>query len=320
MDDTWLELAGAYASTAAGRDHLRRDQAEAGQAGQDAAAARLSAALLRGETIRAEHEESQRRALTRRPRAPRPQEIAGVAERFGADPDQVRRDHVISHVLAALSTLDGAASPDGDLVFIGGTALARTVLPTLRLSEDIDLLGYAPRREMAAAVEHVLRRRLRRTHGVLTWAGPSLSDVADTEAAVVVLGDVQVRLQLLPGASYPPWPRQVRALHQRYSDAPAASLTTLSTSAFVASKLSAWHDRRSPRDLYDLWALGISGCFDAEAAALFARHGPGAAPTFTPPGESTWTTALAHQGRVRIDAAGAARDVHRMWGRASDRT
>ncbi|WP_337059866.1 nucleotidyl transferase AbiEii/AbiGii toxin family protein [Kineococcus sp. G2] len=316
MDAAWLDVASAYASTPAGREHLRREQEEAQLVGQDAAAARLTAALLRGETIQAEREEARRRTLERRPRALQPQEVIDVAERFGAAPEQVLRDHAISHVLAALATVDGATRRDGDLVFFGGTALARTVLPTLRLSEDIDLLTYAPRREMAAAIEQVLRRCLRRTHGALTWAGPSLGEVADTEAAVAVFGDVRVRIQLLPGTSYPPWPRQVRALHQRYSDAPPASLATLSTPAFVAGKVSAWHDRRSPRDLYDLWALGSSGWFDAEAAALFTRHGPlgRSAPTFTPPpDEGAWRTALAHQGRIRVAASDAAREVERMW-------
>ncbi|NAZ75375.1 nucleotidyl transferase AbiEii/AbiGii toxin family protein [Kineococcus sp. T13] len=325
MDDGWLEVASAYAGTSAGREHLVREQREASLAGQDAAAARLRAALLRGdfreETARAEREEARRRGLAPRPRSLQPLEAAAVAERFGVAHTQVLRDHAISHVLAALAAVDGAASRDGDLVFIGGTALARTVLPTLRLSEDVDLLTHAPRRVVAAAIEQVLRRRLRRTLGDVRWAGPGLSEVADTEVAVALLGDVQVRFQLLPGDAYPPWPRQVRSLHQRYSDAPPASLCTLSTPAFVASKLSAWHDRRAPRDLYDLWALGVSGCFDARAAALFARHGPigHSAPDFTPPpDESTWEAALAHQGRIRTSAADAAREVRVMWRQVVD--
>lgn len=49
-------------------------------------------------------------------------EWAAVAERFGADLEQVRRDHLISHVLAAIA----ADVPTDDLVFFGGTALSRT--------------------------------------------------------------------------------------------------------------------------------------------------------------------------------------------------
>ena len=45
------------------------------------------------------------------------------SERFGVSDEQVRRDHVISHMLVALS----AACAD-DVTFFGGTALGRTHL------------------------------------------------------------------------------------------------------------------------------------------------------------------------------------------------
>lgn len=49
--------------------------------------------------------------------------------------DQVEHDFVISHVLAALE-------PHGrQTIFHGGTALSRTLLDGLRLSEDIDLIS-----------------------------------------------------------------------------------------------------------------------------------------------------------------------------------
>jgi len=316
MGDESLDAASAFAGTPAGHDHLGEEQREARLLGEDAAATRLEAALLRGEALQAGREEARLRAGSRRPRAPRSEELGAVSHRFGAAPGQVVRDHAVSHVLAALSTVGGAERADGSLIIIGGTALART----LRLSEDVDLLTAAPRREMALAVERALRLRLRRTHGDVTWAGPSLSQVGDTEPAVAVLGDVQVRFQLLPAAAYPPWPRELRALHQRYSDAPSASLCTLTPSAFVASKLDAWHDRRAARDLYDLWALGLSGFFDGEAARLSVRHGAlgRGTPAFSPPpSESVWRTALAHQGRLRTSAAEAARVVEQMWGQVT---
>jgi predicted nucleotidyltransferase component of viral defense system len=49
-----------------------------------------------------------------------PRELAEIAAAFGVADEQVRRDHLISHVLAALSDL-GAP-----VVFFGGTGLART--------------------------------------------------------------------------------------------------------------------------------------------------------------------------------------------------
>lgn len=67
-------------------------------------------------------------------------EIEAIAGRFGAPDTQIIRDHLISHVLAAIADL-----PDRDRVtFFGGTALCRTWLPDLRLSEDIDLLVDSP--------------------------------------------------------------------------------------------------------------------------------------------------------------------------------
>jgi predicted nucleotidyltransferase component of viral defense system len=57
------------------------------------------------------------------------------ADTFQVADEQVARDHLISHTLAAIASLGLS------LVFYGGTALARTHLPTFRLSEDIDLLA-----------------------------------------------------------------------------------------------------------------------------------------------------------------------------------
>src|ERR1035437_7763140 len=68
-----------------------------------------------------------------------------VAARFGVGMEQVRRDHLISHVLAAISS---AVSTE-ELVFFGGTALSRTHLADARLSEDIGLIARIGRREVA---------------------------------------------------------------------------------------------------------------------------------------------------------------------------
>lgn len=59
-----------------------------------------------------------------------------IVTRFKVGEAQVERDRLISHILGALSGLEVADK----LIFIGGTALSRSVLPNLRLSEDIDLI------------------------------------------------------------------------------------------------------------------------------------------------------------------------------------
>lgn len=63
-----------------------------------------------------------------------PKKLQDVAARFDVGEAQVRRDHVVSHSLAAISTL----GTDG-LVCFGGTAVSRTHLPSLRLSKDMDI-------------------------------------------------------------------------------------------------------------------------------------------------------------------------------------
>ena len=73
-------------------------------------------------------------------------EMEQVASRFGVGMEQVRRDHLISHVLASIAS---GISTD-DLVFFGGTALSRAHLADARLSEDIDLIAHIPRGDMAA--------------------------------------------------------------------------------------------------------------------------------------------------------------------------
>lgn len=72
-----------------------------------------------------------------------------VAERFGVDREQVRRDHLLSDVLAAIAV---GVSAD-DVTFFGGTALSRTFLADARLSEDIDLVAIAPRAQLASVIQ-----------------------------------------------------------------------------------------------------------------------------------------------------------------------
>ncbi len=244
-------------------------------------------------------------------------EWAAVAERFGVDMEQVRRDHLISHVLGAIA----AGVPTDDVVFFGGTALSRTYLADARLSEDVDLIALAPRAEVAARVEAAVRRGLARSHGRPTWR-PALSATSGCQpATLAVEGIVSVQVQLVSGAGYL-WPTDVRDLEQRYHDAPPARLRTLTAAGFAAAKLGAWMDRHAPRDLYDLWALAERGLIDADALGIFVSHGPQARPPAgwvfeTAPEEIAWRRALGHQTRLRVTAAEALDAVRAAWHRAA---
>lgn len=193
----------------------------------------------------------------------RTDELAAVAAAFGVSDAQVRRDHLISHLLAALSR-----EVRSQVVFFGGTALSRTHLPQGRLSEDVDLLAVGQRGPVAAVVETVLRDGVRREFGRLAWA-PLLTSVRDVVPAVVRTQDgLAVRIQLLSPVGWPLWPVEERDLVQRYSDAPAARLQVPTRGAFVAMKTTAWADRRAARDLYDLYLLAGLGAIDDSAREL----------------------------------------------------
>lgn len=247
-------------------------------------------------------------------------ELRQVAERFGVDDLQVRRDHLISHLLAAISTL-----ADTSAIFFGGTALARSILTDGRLSEDIDLLALDSRPELAARLHSAIPRQLRREYPGLTWER-TLTTGRDTDPAVLRTPDgVAVRMQLLNAIGYPPWPTHRVDLEQRYSDAPAATLTVLTPAGFVAAKTAAWRDRHAARDLWDLWALAQKGHITREAADLYARigptnHRPDPAAFATAPHEQHWRRDLGGQVRLTVTATEAVTVVRGAWSRVSNPT
>ncbi|MCL2653508.1 MAG: nucleotidyl transferase AbiEii/AbiGii toxin family protein, partial [Propionibacteriaceae bacterium] len=176
-----------------------------------------------------------------------PDEAARWAARFGVAEDQIRHDFVISHLLAAISPLAN------NVVFYGGTALSRTFLNDLRLSEDIDLLSVGARRPVATLIDDAIRIQLTPGFGPVT-ADPWLADVRhDTDACVFHVGDIDVKVQLIDGTNYTPWPTQSSTVALRYQGMRDVTMTTLTAAGFVAAKTTAWSDRNAPRDLYDLW-------------------------------------------------------------------
>lgn len=247
------------------------------------------------------------------------EEWAAVAERFGVDLEQVRRDHLVSHVLGAIAV--GVRTDD--VAFFGGTALSRTHLTDARLSEDIDLIALAPRPDVATRIEAAVRRGLARSHGRPIWR-PTLAATSGSQpTTLTVEGAASIQVQLVSGEGYL-WPTEVRDIEQRYSDAPPARLRTLTAAGFAAAKLTAWIERRAPRDLYDLWAMSERGLIDAGALDAFLSHGPtGKGPgdwVFkTKTDEAVWRRDLGHQTVLRVTAAEALAAVHDAWAAAGDR-
>ncbi|WP_344781502.1 nucleotidyl transferase AbiEii/AbiGii toxin family protein [Microbacterium kribbense] len=238
-----------------------------------------------------------------------PDEQVAVEQRFGVAASQVVRDHVISHALAAIASID-----TDDVVFFGGTALSRTHLADVRLSEDIDLIARGDRGELGDRIEATIVTRFRRTFGTVTFT-PHIRETRHPDPSVMQVGTTRVQVQLLSSEGYPDWPTEIVDIEQRYSDAPSARLRVLTPAAFVASKLSSWNDRAAPRDLYDLWALAVAGKVDAEAEKLFGRYGPYTSASkvaFTRlPTDAEWYDALAHQCKPVVSPAQAAAAVQK---------
>jgi predicted nucleotidyltransferase component of viral defense system len=234
-------------------------------------------------------------------------ERIAVEMQFGVDEEQVIRDHAISHALAAIASIG-----TDEVVFFGGTALSRTHLTEVRLSEDIDLIAYGHRGEIGDRIEGAITRQFNRTLGTVTFT-PHIRETNHPDPSVMQVGDTRIQIQLLSSEGYPLWPTEIVDIEQRYSDAPPARLRVLTPAAFVASKLAAWTDREAPRDLYDLWALAEAGKIDAEAAAVFGKLGPLTSASKVPfahvPSEGEWEEALGHQCMTEVGPREAARVV-----------
>lgn len=232
-------------------------------------------------------------------------ELYETADLFGVDLDQVRRDHVISHVLAAISS-----ECRDSFLFIGGTMLSRTWLTDVRLSEDIDLIARRPRAAAGAELAAALATEMAGDFGGLVW-DKDPPRARDAEPIFLNVGDdVTIKFQLLDSTGRGAWPSELRAIHQRYSGAPPAQLHVPSGAASVAMKLTAWVDRRAARDLYDLYAMAQRGMISVEATRLYAAHGQSTRPFQrhifeNPPSDTQWEDELGHQCRLTVTAAEA---------------
>lgn len=239
--------------------------------------------------------------------------IYDVADRFGVDLEQARRDHVISHVLASIAR----RAPDR-FIFYGGTALSRTWLPDARLSEDVDLMVIGRRRDGGDDLARAVDADIARPFLGATWSkDPRLG--GDAEAITLTTGTgAVIKFQLVDTVGRPPWPTTLAPILQRYPDAPAAVLRVPTPDSAVAMKTSAWFDRRAERDLYDLWAMATRGLITPGALALYRRYGPSSRPPSAsvfqpPPREVAWRAALGHQTILDVTAAEAAAIVTEAW-------
>lgn len=227
-----------------------------------------------------------------------PEEVAAVADRFGVPAAQVWRDHLISHVLAALADLPGSTDPPLRM-FFGGTALCRTWCPDIRLSEDIDLFIHSP-----ATIDTLLTTvssGLRREHPGHSWNSVRVRHQVDTRLLSNGTADVQVQF-VWDRSAWERLPVTMTSVALRYSDLPDDVILPVPTpAAFAALKLSAWLDRAAPRDLFDLAALAERGHLGCDALRLLGEltggsHGAGLMGSTVPRSTiAEWQAELGHQ-------------------------
>lgn len=215
-------------------------------------------------------------------------EIRDRATHLGVPESQVRRDHLLSHLVHSLPREDR-------VVFIGGTALNRTHLPDVRLSEDLDV-------HLHEGKSDDLVDRL--VEGVrLEYPGISvISRTRRYDVATYVLEVDGIRIQIQAISNRPQWmelPTESTPVRLKYSDLPGSvELIVPTVQAFGAMKLAAYVDRAVPRDLFDLKELAKSGALDEDSLALtrqllgrsLAKQEFTSAPT-----DDQWALELSHQ-------------------------
>ena len=224
------------------------------------------------------------------------------AHHLGVALDQIRRDHLVSHVLFALSEL-----PSQDFSFVGGTALYRTDFAGLRLSEDIVLLVQEPG-NWTDMLTRQLPRRLRRDYPDLSVTAPSRASRSQRHH-VTAPGVPGVEIQLIKmQAEDAAIQMDMRPVSLRYDGLPSSvQLRVPSAAGFVAMKYVAYRDRHEPRDLFDLAHLTLGGAFDA-AAFRMIQHLSGASPQLEelrrlqPVTADAWHERLSHQTGDLMDA------------------
>ncbi len=214
-------------------------------------------------------------------------EVSRAAARLGVPEGQVRRDHLLSHLIRGLKDVPG-------IVFVGGTALNRTYLSDARLSEDIDLHllngGSGIVDELLDAVR-------------LEFPDLSIqtqSRYGDVTTAILASEDLRVQVQLVSFRhDWARLPTRSALVRLRYGDLDGAvELRIPTTSAFVAMKIAAFVDRRAARDLFDLAQLARLDLVDTTSLDLTKQllgRRPVPAEFALPPSNEEWRIELSHQ-------------------------
>lgn len=195
-------------------------------------------------------------------------ELTRRARRLGVQVGNVENDYVLCHVLVSI------AGELQELVFRGGTALARVYWPDYRLSEDLDFVCTHRIDEFSRRLESAVSLAAERTglplrsrseqprHGrhrtFVEWESRAI--LVD----VVMEDEIAIEPDVLP-------------LDLPYSDLLATEVKTqvLVLAEILGNKWFMLDDRIEPRDLFDLWVALTKGdvSFGEISTGHKARYG-----------------------------------------------
>lgn len=243
-------------------------------------------------------------------------ELRAWVVKTGTSLAQVRKDHLVSHLLHGLQGRTG-------FVFFGGTALNRTFVAGRRLSEDIDLYREhddpASPDDMIEWLTSATRRdfpELRIDRSGASGDVLNFTALADDLSVRVQVGGPRYERTRLPVAACP--------VEMRYSDLPTtADILVPTVDSFTAMKLSAYEDRFVARDLFDLGSLSDLGAIrPAVLRALrdFRGYGPTrwAYDDEHGPSDDVWMMELVHQTGDPGDAKATLGSVRASVGAAAN--
>jgi len=173
-------------------------------------------------------------------------EILRRRRTLGVPEAQVERDYVLCHVLAQI--------PEElpELVFRGGTALARVYWPDYRLSEDLDFISGDPASDLGERLGSAVAKAASRTGHDLSFDfgrprdGWSQSFVNWGNYALKIDVNMNERAHV---------PIEDRPLRLPYSDLASLGRTirVVALEEILGNKWFMLDDRKEPRDLFDIW-------------------------------------------------------------------
>lgn len=220
-------------------------------------------------------------------------EIRTRARDLLLDASHIEKDYVLCHLLVAVG------ERLQELVFRGGTALARIYWPDYRLSEDLDFTSHEPVADLPSRLVDAVRAASDRTtlaleldYGV-PQGGWSRSTVRWGTHELLV--DINMDVEVALGSQTKEIDLPYRDLAQVRRQIPVVSLPEI-----LGNKWYMLMDRKEPRDLFDLWAglVKFGVAFDHVNQGHKAKYGygPGPGSLYNPERlEVLWESRLAHQ-------------------------